>query len=134
MHNLNMNANGDAFVSFNVMDIAFSPNGKYILLTTDKSRSIMLLRDTAVQVRNFYGATNDEYSQARGGWSRNGDVVYSTSQDNVIVAWDVPSQREVGRLKAHSKLIRDFDAHPTRECLVSCSYDKTIRIWEAPPS
>ena len=37
MHNLNMNANGDAFVSFNVMDIAFSPNGKYILLTTGRA-------------------------------------------------------------------------------------------------
>ena len=35
---INMNANGDDWVSFTAMDISFSPCGKHILVSTDKDR------------------------------------------------------------------------------------------------
>ena len=40
-----MNAIGDDFISFTAMDVSFSPNGKYLLVSTDKNRIIMMTMD-----------------------------------------------------------------------------------------
>lgn len=50
-------ANGgfEDHVSFAVMDMAVSPDGKYIALATDVSRNIIMEIATGKQVRNLYG-------------------------------------------------------------------------------
>lgn len=57
---LNLNSGGvnggfEDHVSFAVMDMSVSPNGKYIALATDASRIIVLDIASGKQVRNLYG-------------------------------------------------------------------------------
>ena len=60
---VNLNRTGGAavggfedHVSFAVMDMAVSPNGKYIALATDTSRNIVVDASNGKQIRNLYGA------------------------------------------------------------------------------
>jgi hypothetical protein len=75
---VNMNAMGDAHVSFTCMDLALSNDEQvidswrvqvivftfkkqFLLVATDKSRIIMFATNSGHQLRNFYGAVNDLY-------------------------------------------------------------------------
>ena len=78
------------------------------------------------KIGNFYGASNDEYSQPRHCWDPSGKYVYSvslgnygrsladvaynfsslqTSQDKCIVVWEIRSQSVVARLEGHSETV-----------------------------
>lgn len=48
---LNMNAFGDDFISFTPMDLSISPNGQFILVSTDKDRLLLLSLTTGRVVR-----------------------------------------------------------------------------------
>ena len=73
-----MNATLDEHVSFTALDVNFSPDGDYLLVSTDKSRMIMYrIESGSTPVRNFYGATNDGFSQPRNLWHPSGKYVYS---------------------------------------------------------
>lgn len=59
---VNLNRGGGAaaggfedHVSFAVMDMAVSPNGKYLALATDTSRNIVIDIETGKHIRNLYG-------------------------------------------------------------------------------
>ncbi len=78
----NMNATLDEHVSFTALDINFSPDDELILITTDKSRLIVYRMESgSTPVRNFYGATNDGFSQPRSCWHPSGKYVYSVKKN-----------------------------------------------------
>ena len=77
---LNMNELGDEHVSFSAMDISISPNGKYILVCTDKDKLLLLNFEDGKILRKFYGAENDMYAQPRHCWDASGKYLYATSQ------------------------------------------------------
>jgi COMPASS component SWD3 len=128
---LNMNTNGDDHVSFTIMHLSCSTSGQLWLATTDKHRSMLCLagKSPARVIRNFFGATNNEFSNPRHCWSADERYVYATSQDNSIVCWEVATQRKVAQLMGHSAMVRDLHRHPTKNLLVSCGFDKTVRLW-----
>lgn len=126
----NLNAKGDDHVSFTPIHMSSSFDGKWLAVATDKHRVIMLQAGTNNQVNNFYGATNDQYSNPRVCWSHNNTFIYATSQDRSITCWDVKSAKVVKVIKnAHDKLVRDLKYHPKEEMLMTCSYDRTVKLW-----
>eukprot|EP00741_Cyanophora_paradoxa_P009522 tig00001501_g9222.t1 len=131
---VNMNINGDNVVSFTAMDLAASPNEKYLSVSTDKSRIIVFRTGTGEQVRNLYGASNDAFAQPRHAWHPSGHYVHGTGQDNAIHVWDLRTSRSLSRLAGHTGVVRDVHFHPREELLASCSFDKTVRLWASPPS
>jgi len=74
---LNMNAFGDDYVSFTAMDLSLSPDGQYLLVSTDQHRIILFHISSGDQVGNYYGVLNDEYSQPRRCWHPSGLYFYS---------------------------------------------------------
>jgi WD40 repeat protein len=135
---LNMNATGDDHVSFTALDLSVRPSslsssdGRHLLVSTDRDRLILFDVERGVQVRNFYGAANDEMSQPKHCWDHAGQYVFSTSQDNTVRVWEVASQRAVAKLTGHSRTVRSVDytaAHGG--VLASGSYDSTVRLWPA---
>lgn len=50
------------------------------------------------KIKALYGASNDRYSNPRCCWHPSGLYVYSSSQDNSIVVWELASGRVVERL------------------------------------
>lgn len=127
---INMNENGDEWVSFSPMDVSFSPDSQWILVSTDKDRVILYHAATGKLCRNFYGASNGGYSNPRHCWQPSGLYIYTTTEDHTIVVWELASQRVVATLVGHTDKIRDLqfcDCDPST--LVSTGFDKTVRLW-----
>lgn len=103
-----MNARQDDHVSFSILHISFSEDEDYLLASTDRDRVIMYRYGQSTPVRNFYGASNDLFSQPRHAWHKSGHYVYSTSQDHKIYCWEVSTQNLVHQLEGHTGLIVSF--------------------------
>lgn len=81
---INLNPNLDDWVSFTAMDLSLSPNKKWLLVATDKSKLLVYKLGCSDQVRHFYGANNDGYANPRCLWHPTGLYVYCTGQDNAV--------------------------------------------------
>jgi len=79
--------------------------------------------------RNFYGYSSDEWSLPRAKFDNSGHYMYTTSQDNKIYVYAVANEKEVNQISGHTGVIRDISIHPQLDLLASCSYDKTVKIW-----
>ena len=120
----------DDFVSFAVMQLSLSPNGKYLLAATDSSRNIIIEIESDKIIRNLYGHKNDCYSQPRVAWSSSGQYVFGNTQEgNSICVWDVASSTLVKQLPHHTGQIRDIFSSSVSDTLVTASYDKTCTVW-----
>jgi len=127
-------ANFDDHVSFAVLSLLPSPNGKYIAAATDASRNIILETGSDRIVRNLYGHKNDGFSNPKIAWSSSGQYLYGNSQDeNCICVWDIASSSIVKRLDAdcggHGGFVRDIYSSNNTDTLVSVSFDKTAKVW-----
>lgn len=127
---INMNALGDTHISFTPMDLSVSPNGRYLLVSTDKDRLIMYSLETGNVIRTLYGANNDGYSNPKHCWHPTGLYIYSTSQNFSIVVWETATQKVVAELKGHTSNIRDLFYSPETSTLMSCGFDKTVHVWK----
>jgi len=134
--NINMNLNGDNWVSFTPMYLIPSPNHKYILCCTDNQsgRTILFRNRSNAQPRIFYGAEIDEFTNPRCCFHSSGQYVFITSNDYSVCVFEVPTAKLVKKLYGHKAIVRDISfIEPSEEyengLLVSCSYDKTIRVW-----
>jgi WD40 repeat protein len=134
---INLNKGSEASVggfedhaSFAVLDMAVSPNGRFLALATDKSRNIILDVTNGKQIRNLYGHTNDGYSNPKIAWSRNGQYLYgNTQEDGSCCIWDIASSSIVKRISGHASPIRGLYSSNLSETLVSTSFDRKTNIW-----
>jgi COMPASS component SWD3 len=129
----NVNALGDDYVSFSVLELKLSPDGTALLASTDMSRAILFRQGTETQLQNFYGFDSDGFNQPRTTFDNQG-LAYMTSQDFRIHIYDTKSGSHVLTLPPHAAVVRDLDYHPDADLLASGSFDKTIKIWKRPSS
>ncbi|KND00990.1 uncharacterized protein SPPG_04086 [Spizellomyces punctatus DAOM BR117] len=128
----NMNANGDDWISFTPMDIAPSPSGRHIAVYTDSKagRLIIFRSRSTVQARNLWGTVADGFSQPRCCWDSSGRYLFATSDDRKICVFDVVSGQIMRKLEGHTDVIRGISFDADAERLISCSFDKTVRVWD----
>ncbi|CAM9741126.1 unnamed protein product [Ectocarpus sp. 12 AP-2014] len=120
----------DTHVSFTVMSMAASGDGKYLLAATDKSRNILWRSGSNARVRTLMGHTTDDYFQPRVQWDPSGLFSYcNSSGDHDVHVHCLASGRVVEQLKGHRAVIRDIHHDPSRSVLVTASYDKTVKVW-----
>jgi len=124
---INLNPNLDDWVSFTAMDLALSPDSKFILVATDKSKLLLYKLGFSTQFRQFFGCDNDDYANPRCCWHPNMLYVYCTGQDNNVHVWEVASQKHVGVLAGHEKAIRAMVSG--NGGIVTGSYDQSVRLW-----
>jgi COMPASS component SWD3 len=123
----------DNHVSFAVMHLVLSPDGRYICAATDTSRNIIIQVQTSNIIRNLYGHKNDGYSQPRIAWSSYGQYILgNTQEDNSICVWDIASAKMVRKLEGHGGQIRDIFSSKVVDTVVTVSYDKSVKIWLCP--
>merc|ERR1712060_124118 len=70
---------GDSIVSFTVLSMAVSPDGKLLAVCTDKSRIIVFQSFSNMQLRNLYGAVIGEYDVPSVCFSHDKSFIYITS-------------------------------------------------------
>mmetsp|Transcript_14186 Transcript_14186/g.17861 ORF Transcript_14186/g.17861 Transcript_14186/m.17861 type:complete len:440 (-) Transcript_14186:80-1399(-) len=136
-HLLNVDTTGgcEGHVSFAVLQLKPSPDGRYLAAATDTSRNIILQSNSSKQVRNLYGHQNDGYSQPKIAWSSNGQYLMGNTQDDSSVCvWDIASSSIVKRLDmntcgGHDGQIRDIYSSAGSDTMVTVSYDKTAKVW-----
>lgn len=121
-------------VSFAIMCLVPSPNGKYVAAATDASRNIIFEKGSPRQVRNLYGHKNDGFSVPKIAWSSNGQYIYGNTQDDCsICVWDIASGDIVKKLDdkmgGHTGQVREIFSSPTSDTVATASFDKTAKIW-----
>ncbi len=123
----------DDHVSFAVLSLLPSPDGRYLAAATDTSRNIIMDIKTSRIVKNLYGHKNDSFSTPKIAWSSNMQYLYGNSQDeNCICVWDIASATIVNRLEeesGHTGYVRDIYSSSTSDTVVSVSFDKTAKLW-----
>ncbi|KAL7552119.1 hypothetical protein ACHAWF_015337 [Thalassiosira exigua] len=124
----------DDHVSFAVLSLLPSPDGKYLAAATDTSRNIIMEAGTDRIVRNLYGHKNDGFSNPKIAWSSNGQYLFGNSQDeSCVCVWDIASASIVKRLGedsgGHDGLVRDIYSSKNTDTLASVSFDRTAKIW-----
>mmetsp|Transcript_4749 Transcript_4749/g.8124 ORF Transcript_4749/g.8124 Transcript_4749/m.8124 type:complete len:605 (-) Transcript_4749:121-1935(-) len=58
-----------------------------------------------------------------------GDVLFTGSQDNNIMIWDLNNLQYIGTLPGHRGFVKSMAAALARKVLCSGSQDKTIKVW-----
>ena len=121
-------------VSFAIMCLVPSPNGKYVAAATDTSRNIIFEKGSPRQVRNLYGHKNDGFSVPKIAWSSSGQYILGNTQDDCsICVWDIASGDIVKKLDdkvgGHSGQVREIFSSPTSDTVATASFDKTAKIW-----
>ena len=123
---------GDRFddhVSFSVLSLQSSPNGKYVAAATDVARNIIMEAKSDRIVRNLYGHNNDGFSNPKIAWSSSGQYIYGNSQnENCVCVWDVASAAMVKRLEGDG-FVRDIYSSSTTDTVATVSFDKTAKVW-----
>ena len=126
---VSLNANDwDTHCSFAVLDMAVSPDGKYLACATDANKHIIYPLHGNEHVKVLVGHTADEYANARIAWL--GESVVSNSQkDPGLYQWDIGSGKILKRVeRAHGKAVRDL-AVADDGTLATCSFDKAAKLW-----
>lgn len=58
-----------------------------------------------------------------------GDILFTGSQDNNIMIWDLNNLQYIGTLPGHRGFVKCLNASYSKKMLVSGSQDRTIRVW-----
>ncbi|KAI9095138.1 WD40-repeat-containing domain protein [Phlyctochytrium arcticum] len=129
---INMNSNGDNWVSFTPMDIVPSPDERILAVYTDSKAGRIILFETRTnrQIRNLWNTVADGFSQPRCCWDSSGRHLFATSDDRQIYVYDVVTGQELAKLDGHTNVIRAITFDTKVKKLVSCSFDRTVRVWD----
>ncbi|KAJ3041161.1 hypothetical protein HDV00_009876 [Rhizophlyctis rosea] len=128
----NMNENKDDWVSFAPMDLSAHPSGRFLACYTDSKagRIIIFAARSDRQVKNLYGTVADGFSRPRCCWDATGRLLLATSDDQKVYAFDIATTQILAKLGGHAEVVRGLYCDWERNCVVSCSFDKTVRVWE----
>mmetsp|Transcript_20517 Transcript_20517/g.53667 ORF Transcript_20517/g.53667 Transcript_20517/m.53667 type:complete len:409 (-) Transcript_20517:284-1510(-) len=126
---VNMNAHGDSHVSFVAKHLALSACAKYLLVSTDIGRILMLNTSSWRQVRNFYGLPCEQFSNPCAAFSPSCQNVYAIATGGQVWVFQVSSGKVVAKLEAHAINVRYLQVDARHGCLATCSYDKTVKLW-----
>jgi WD40 repeat protein len=62
------------------------------------------------------------------GWSPDGNLIASASQDNTIKLWKIDGGSS-RTLKGHTDIVNSVNFSPDGQTIVSASEDSTVRLW-----
>lgn len=128
----------DTHVSYTPLHLSTSPDGKLLLIATDKSLHYVVHTGTNKRVRTLAGHSCGDYGKPSVAWDCTGRYIYCNSdEDCAVYIYSLASERVVGRLGSaksggggHKAQVRGVACHPTKRLVLSASYDKSIILWD----
>eukprot|EP00884_Botryococcus_braunii_P021127 jgi/Botrbrau1/7699/Bobra.0159s0136.1 len=127
---INMNALGDDHVSFSATQLRRSPCGRFLLVSSDGPRLIMFRLSDWSQARSFYGLPIENFHQPATAWHRSGFYIFVGAAGGQLFVYHVGSSRVVATLRIHDKNVRGLHYDSERNLLVTCSFDRTVKIFQ----
>ncbi|GAB4433049.1 MAG: hypothetical protein OHK0015_21370 [Chloroflexi bacterium OHK40] len=123
-------ASGEAMLTYTpfdggVEDIAFTPDGRYLLATGDLEMRLYD-RVSGVLMRTMRGHTGAIPDLEL---SPDGTRVATASWDGTARLWDLGSGAQVMQLAGHTGLVIGVAFAPDGRSLATAGYDRTARIW-----
>jgi WD40 repeat protein len=110
-------------------ELAFSPDGKYIVAAGGTDNSVYLLDVASGQtVRVFSGHTAAVTDVA---FFPGGKYVVSGGEDSTARIWDVATGKTLHVLTGHDAAITRLAVSPDGKYIVTGSVDRTARLWDA---
>lgn len=120
----------DNHVSFTPLYLSLSPDGKYVLVATDKNIHIVLQVGSNRRVRTLSGHGCGDYGKPIAVWDYTGQYIYCNSEEeHVLYVYSIAAQRVEQRIKGHSGIIRGVATHPKKALVATASYDKSVGVW-----
>lgn len=122
-----------------VRSLAFSPDGRHILLGTDKAapnsfnlinvQSIMVMLDieTGEEIKQYFHGYAPIMSIA---YSPDGLTAVAAGGDQLLMLWDLDTGRILHIFNGHTGWISDVAFSDDGQHLISSSDDHTVRYWD----
>jgi COMPASS component SWD3 len=121
-----------------VTAVRFSPNGKFVLAWTLDNCVRLWNYVEGKCIKTYQGHVNRKYSLS-GGFGVYGQpelkpeaFAVSGSEDGSLLCWDVVSKKVLQKIEGHTNAVLGVDtgSYDGKRYLVSCSLDRTVRVWE----
>jgi len=91
--------------------------------------TVKLLDKSSGEILNEYkGHANTNYKIDNCA-TKDDAFILSGSEDNNVYTWDLVHGKLVQTLKGHTNAVCSLSFHPTETCLVTSSFDSTVRVW-----
>lgn len=110
----------------NTVNIAFSPDCKYIVTTHYDNISLWDIQ-TGNEIRKFIGHSKKITSIA---FSPDSKTVVSGSADMSIKLWDIETGQEVRTYSKHLNTVNAVNFSPDGKQIISCSDDNSLILWD----
>ncbi|ETO05236.1 G-protein beta WD-40 repeats containing protein [Reticulomyxa filosa] len=108
-----------------ILSAKFSPCGQYII-SCSHDKTIRIWDIESVKAINVL---KESFEVADVKYFPDGQMFVS-SCDKILCLWDIKTRQKIYELSGHCHMVTGMDISSDGNLLVSCSYDKTIRIWE----
>jgi WD40 repeat protein len=110
-----------------INDIAFSPDGRLLAITTSTATMQLLDMRTRKMLPPFSvkdGSLNHAF------FSPDGNLLAITTQNGGLYLWEFPTSRRLRFMPSHSKEISALAFAPDGKTLATGSLDRTIKVWD----
>lgn len=110
------------------------PDDKYFLAQSSDNRLLVFdIRDSTLKWnrKKFFRGHGTAGYCINSGFSNNGKIVGSGSEDGKLYFWDWKTGVLLQTINAHSKVCNWFEWSPNdNSMIVSCSWDNSIKLWQ----
>jgi eukaryotic-like serine/threonine-protein kinase len=111
-----------------VNDVAFSPDGKWVVTAGDDRTARVWNIETGVP---RFAPLSHTGAIVRASFSPDGQRIVTTGTDDTGRIWDAVTGRLIATLTGHRGPVRDARFSPDSSLVVTASADATARVWNA---
>lgn len=119
-------------MSLSVKSLCVSPDGRFLACATDSSRVLVLRVGGDWRPRSiFMTQTSDEpFHTPCLAWHYCSNYLYvSSGVGGTVEVLHLGSGKSLAHISAHKINVRNLWYDTTRRVLLTCSFDKTVKIW-----
>ncbi|PSC72719.1 WD40 repeat-containing [Micractinium conductrix] len=128
----NMNVTGDDHVSFSAAHLALAPCGRLLLVSADNGRLVLYERVGWTPLRTLIGLPVEQFHQYAAAIDASGHYAIAAAAGGALCIFHLGTARLVATLAAHpAKNVRGLCFDGLNNLLLTCSFDRSVKIWEA---